>query len=62
MTFFMKVKNGIHVLCYTLKITETELGKETGVAYGTINNRESGNSGKKSNIFKKHYLKLYLTK
>ena len=33
----MNVKNEINVLCETLKMTETELAKEIGVTYETIN-------------------------
>lgn len=59
----MNAKNGIYVLCYTLKITETILGEEFGVTYGTINNRKSGNSGDKKAIFLKNTtLKPHLTK
>ena len=63
MRSFINVRNGIYVLCYTFKITKTELGEELGVTYGTINNRKSGNSGDKKAIFLKNTtLKPHLTK
>ena len=51
----MDVKNEIYVLCNTLKITETELGKELGVTYETINNWKNG----RKNIDASNKEKLY---
>ena len=38
----MNIKNEIKVLCDTLRITETELGKELGVTFETINHWKNG--------------------
>lgn len=51
----MNVKNETYVLCNTLRITETELGKELGVTYETINNWKNG----RKNIDASNNEKLY---
>lgn len=51
----MNIKNEIYVLCDTLKITETELGKELDVSYETINNWKNG----RKNIDVSNKEKLY---
>ena len=51
----MNIKNEIKVLCDTLRITETELGKELGVTFETINHWKNGRKNiDNSNLEKLH--------
>jgi len=56
----MNIKNEIIVLCDTLKVTETELGKELGVTYETINHWKNGRKNIDISNLEKLYSLAYL--
>jgi len=56
----MNIKNEIIVLCDTLKVTETELGKELGVTYETINHWKNGRKNIDISNLEKLYSFAYL--
>ena len=55
----MNVKNEIIVICETLKMTETELAKELGVTYETINHWKNGRKRIDSSNLEKLYSFAY---